>query len=753
MKRFVAILSIGLLPWAAAQNSTVASRYNVDNATTYVDSTGSGSGRDMTLTSPLAGTVALADLAAATGSFHAAVTLAGALDYLTLTGQQITRGAIDLSTDVTGALSVANGGTGGTTAAAARANLGLLSMAQQASSAVTISGGSINGTAIGASTAAAIRGTTVTATTGLIGTLFSDGTVTEAIAFSGGDWSVNTDWVPVTDASFDLGTSALRFRDLRLSRSVYASDDAHIEDALTMGGNLTAGNSSAEDEHTLTGLTTINGVLRLPATGGPEPWGATVLQFGGDVGDVGNGAPIFVNAADYAPGGNVGAFVVNLWGPDSLMAVENTSGNDTGLLVQDRAGLLAYNTNPTLVLSAAQLSPPTAMGLNSDGNSDIDVADVGDGYADIHADYTGGVRVGYRSRALGLPVPTWFGGPTRWMETTSGAGDNYIALVAPAALDGNSTWTLPSDTPSDGQVLTWNTGATLSWETPVGGTEAQTLDDVLTLGNASVLPLHSGATSAPVAQIEVTGIDQTGAASDPVLMGMRVRGGDGGPGEGDFNVGGRGASIELAGGNGGAGYTDGDPSAGGPGGVIYLRPGAGGAGGSGGAAGAAGWVELAGETRAQGLFRADNGSLGSNGYATGAGEGYFEGDLESDASIYALTAVLSSGDLIAEDDLIAQDDGTILGQLGVGTASPGARLEIDTGASDATAALLLDQNDDDQPFIEFEGLRTSGGNVYTHADVDTIDTGSFWLVKVAVQDGTNSPVVGYIQVFPDVSFF
>jgi hypothetical protein len=49
------------------------------------------------------------------GSGHAAVTLAGTLDYLTLSGQEITRGPIDLQTDVTNTLLVGNGGTGGTT--------------------------------------------------------------------------------------------------------------------------------------------------------------------------------------------------------------------------------------------------------------------------------------------------------------------------------------------------------------------------------------------------------------------------------------------------------------------------------------------------------------------------------------------------------------------------------------------------------------------------------------------------------------
>ncbi len=43
---------------------------------------------------------------------HSAVTLAGSLDYLTITGQVITLGAIDLAADTTGTLTVASGGTG-----------------------------------------------------------------------------------------------------------------------------------------------------------------------------------------------------------------------------------------------------------------------------------------------------------------------------------------------------------------------------------------------------------------------------------------------------------------------------------------------------------------------------------------------------------------------------------------------------------------------------------------------------------------
>jgi len=51
------------------------------------------------------------------------VTLAGSLDYLTIAGQVITRNAIDLAADVSGILPVANGGTGASTASGARTNL------------------------------------------------------------------------------------------------------------------------------------------------------------------------------------------------------------------------------------------------------------------------------------------------------------------------------------------------------------------------------------------------------------------------------------------------------------------------------------------------------------------------------------------------------------------------------------------------------------------------------------------------------
>jgi len=83
---------------------------------------------------------------------------------------------------LTTALSVAQGGTGGNTQATARTGLGLGSIATQAASAAAITGGSIDGTTVGATTASTGRFTTLAATStitpsstsGIVGTTTND---------------------------------------------------------------------------------------------------------------------------------------------------------------------------------------------------------------------------------------------------------------------------------------------------------------------------------------------------------------------------------------------------------------------------------------------------------------------------------------------------------------------------------------------------------------------------------------------------
>ena len=71
------------------------------------------------------------------------MTLAGSLDYLTISGQEITRGAIVLTTDVSGTLPVGNGGTGATTLGDNRVLTGAGSSAISAEANMTFDGSTL----------------------------------------------------------------------------------------------------------------------------------------------------------------------------------------------------------------------------------------------------------------------------------------------------------------------------------------------------------------------------------------------------------------------------------------------------------------------------------------------------------------------------------------------------------------------------------------------------------------------------------
>ena len=86
------------------------------------------------------------DAAGTDNSTDISISSATSYDYITLSsGQVLTINQVNLGTDVTGTLPVAHGGTGGTTASAARTALGLGTISTQDSDDVTITGGNISG--------------------------------------------------------------------------------------------------------------------------------------------------------------------------------------------------------------------------------------------------------------------------------------------------------------------------------------------------------------------------------------------------------------------------------------------------------------------------------------------------------------------------------------------------------------------------------------------------------------------------------
>jgi hypothetical protein len=109
--------------------------------------------------------------------------------------------AISLTSEVSGTLPIANGGTGGTTAAGARTGLGLGSIATQDITSVTLTGGTMNGVVIGGSSAAAANFTTIGASGAITGDL--TGNADTATALATGRTVGMTGDVTWTSASFD----------------------------------------------------------------------------------------------------------------------------------------------------------------------------------------------------------------------------------------------------------------------------------------------------------------------------------------------------------------------------------------------------------------------------------------------------------------------------------------------------------------------------------------------------------------------
>ena len=180
-------------------------------------------------------------------------------------GPIITSGTITLA----GTLAVANGGTGattltgyvkgtGTSALTASSTIpntditGLGTMSTQNANSVAVTGGSINGTTVGATTAAA--GTFTDLTVNDNTTLGSSNT--DTVTFNG---RVASEFTPATDNTYDLGRTGHEWRDLYLDGTAnidsLIADTANI-DGGTIDGTVIGGSSAAAGTFTTVVATT-----------------------------------------------------------------------------------------------------------------------------------------------------------------------------------------------------------------------------------------------------------------------------------------------------------------------------------------------------------------------------------------------------------------------------------------------------------------------------------------------------------------
>ena len=228
------------------------------------------------------------------------VTLAGSLDYITISGQTITRNAIDLAADVTGDLPVADGGTGASSASDARTNLGVDAAGTDNSTDVTLAGSldyiTISGQTITRNAidlAADVTGTLPAASVGdgitndqLAGSIANSKLLNDSVSFGGVSLDLGqSDATPAFDLSdaTNYPTSSLsgNITNAQLSNSSITVTDGSTSTATALGETITFSGTANEvevaessgtitvglpDDVTITNDLTVNGNLNVIGT-------------------------------------------------------------------------------------------------------------------------------------------------------------------------------------------------------------------------------------------------------------------------------------------------------------------------------------------------------------------------------------------------------------------------------------------------------------------------------------------------------
>lgn len=246
------------------------------------------------------------------------VTFAGSLDYLTLSGQQITLNAIDLTTDITGILPLASGGTGD--AAVTSANIGHVKAMNQ--DVGTGDDHTMNKSIVNDTTDASVAGTGAGQVAGgldvrktiITGTGIKIGGTGESNRL---DFFRELGWIPV--GVFAAGSGTITY-------ATQAGTSTRIGDTVLIRGRLTFTSIASR-----TGNFTITG---LPYTSAAQLQSVNIIAFGLNLASAGQSLTGFVGASSTT----INVFVWNnINGANALTDAEMTDTTDLIFDIQYKA--------------------------------------------------------------------------------------------------------------------------------------------------------------------------------------------------------------------------------------------------------------------------------------------------------------------------------------------------------------------------------------------------------------------------------
>jgi len=393
---------------------------------------------------------------------QSSVTLAGSLNYLTISGQTITQNAIDLSTDTTGTLAIASGGTGATSASAARtalsaaasgANSDITSLTGLTTDLTVAQGGTgagtftANGVLVGNGTGAVTA--TAVGTSGQVLTSNGSGSApTFQTASSGGATDIDGLSDAITNSSgrtIGLGTGAL------------ANDSASNNDNTALGYN--ALNNATSSDNVAVGKSAFEN-----------------LTSGGQ--NIGVG-----NVAGYNINGDFNVFV-GKWSGIGASGTNTSSGN-IGIGYQALRDISSSNYSVAIGYNAAEniTSGGSSVAI---GQSALDLATTGTTNVAIGTNAGDNITTGSNNIAIGNDADA--SSATVSNEITLG-NTNITKFRVPGI-----NFIIKDSTATDNYVLTVDANGEAGWEAG-GATNINGLSDGVTNSSGQTVGLGTNALS------------------------------------------------------------------------------------------------------------------------------------------------------------------------------------------------------------------------------------------------------------------